>query len=263
MRTLFTAVFCLAFFLRVFSQQCLPDGIWFFKQNQVDSFQINYPGCTAIGGKVYIEGDIKNLIGLKGLKSIGGSLMIVDNDSLATLAGLDSLTTIGGLLNIRYNEALTSLAGLEHLQAGSITDLDICQNPSLSTCGFPGICSWLSSPNGVANIYYNAPGCDNMAEIVDGCGGTFTCLPHGNYYFLSQSDIDNFPVHYPACTQLNGKVTIIGDDITNLLGLNGISDISGSIFIGYSPYLTPKGTSLSDLAGLDALDQVQDGVSIS
>jgi hypothetical protein len=258
MRTLFTAVFCLALVLRVFSQPCLPGGIVFLKQNQVDSFHINYPGCTMIGGKVNIGHGIKNLNGLKGLKSIGGSLMIEDVDSLATLAGLDSLTTIGGLLYIRYNEALTSLAGLEHLQAGSITDLTICQNPSLSTCGFPGICSWLSSPNGVANIYYNAPGCNNIAEIVDGCGGTFTCLPHGNYYFLSQNDIDNFQVHYPACTHLNGNVTIIGDDIKNLHGLNEISDIAGNLSIGHSNYLTPKGTGLSDLAGLDALEKVYD-----
>lgn len=263
MRTIFTGVFCLALLLRVFSQPCLPGGISFIKQNQVDSFHINYPGCTMIGGKVTIGGGIKNLIGLNGLKTIGGSLMIEGNDSLVNLAGLDSLTTIGGSLYIRYNKALTSLAGLEHLQAGSITDLTICQNSSLSTCGFPGICSWLSSPLGVANIYYNAPGCNNIDEIVDGCGGTFTTLPHGNYYFLSQNDIDNFPVHYSACTQLNGNVTIIGDDITNLQGLYKISEIQGSLFIGYNQYLTPKGTCLSDLAGLDALANVWYQVEIS
>ena len=36
--------------LSVYSQPCLPNGIHFVFQSQVDNFHANYPGCTMIGG---------------------------------------------------------------------------------------------------------------------------------------------------------------------------------------------------------------------
>ena len=59
-------VISLALFIQftVSSQSCLPDGITFETQAQVDSFQINHPGCFEIEGDVTISGDnITNLNG--------------------------------------------------------------------------------------------------------------------------------------------------------------------------------------------------------
>ena len=54
---------------------CLPEGIIFTTQEQIDSFQINYPGCLEIEGNVLIEGnDISNLDALYILSGIGGYL---------------------------------------------------------------------------------------------------------------------------------------------------------------------------------------------
>ncbi|MCK9205174.1 MAG: hypothetical protein M0P58_12175, partial [Bacteroidales bacterium] len=59
------------------SQGCLPEGITFTDQAQIDSFQVNYPGCSQIEGSVRINGvDIDNLNGLSVLTSIGGDLEI-------------------------------------------------------------------------------------------------------------------------------------------------------------------------------------------
>ena len=56
----------------LFSQPCLPDGITFNTQTQIDSFQVNFPNCTEIEGGVKIEGnDIINLDGLNVISSIG------------------------------------------------------------------------------------------------------------------------------------------------------------------------------------------------
>jgi hypothetical protein len=41
-----------------FSQGCLPEGITFTTQEQIDNFQANYPGCTEIEGDVNINGMI-------------------------------------------------------------------------------------------------------------------------------------------------------------------------------------------------------------
>ena len=84
---------------------CLPEGIEFTAQSQIDSFQTNYPGCTEILGDVNIHGvDITNLNGLIVLTSCGGSLVIgtysSGNPALISLSGLDNVTSIGGNLII-------------------------------------------------------------------------------------------------------------------------------------------------------------------
>ena len=55
------------------AQPCLPDGIVFTTQAQIDSFQINYPNCKEITGGARIQGtDITNLSGLSEIISMGG-----------------------------------------------------------------------------------------------------------------------------------------------------------------------------------------------
>ena len=50
---------------------CLPDGIFFSTQVQIDNFQTDYPGCTEIEGDVDIYGpDITNFSGLNSITSI-------------------------------------------------------------------------------------------------------------------------------------------------------------------------------------------------
>ena len=65
-------VFCHA---SIMAQPCLPEGITFTTQAQIDNFQTNFPNCTEIEGDVIIEGnDITNLNGLNVLNSTGGFL---------------------------------------------------------------------------------------------------------------------------------------------------------------------------------------------
>ena len=69
------AVHCSLFTVHIISQPCLPEGITFTTQAQIDSFQINHPGCTEIEGNVEIKGDnITNLSGLNVLRNIGTKL---------------------------------------------------------------------------------------------------------------------------------------------------------------------------------------------
>lgn len=141
--------------LHVHHQPCLPEGIIFTTQGQVDSFNIHYPGCQQIEGNVDITGpginnldslysitaiggylqityvdSLKNLEGLKNLKTIGGTLLIYETGKLTTLSGLDSLNSVGGNLDLRFNDQLISLDGLDALR---ILDgnLDIEYNPVL------------------------------------------------------------------------------------------------------------------------------------
>ncbi|MCK9399115.1 MAG: T9SS type A sorting domain-containing protein [Bacteroidales bacterium] len=280
------------------SQSCLPDYIWFTMQTQIDSFQVNYPGCNEIEGDVLIHGSgITNLNGLHVLTSIGGDLEIQtvihltsltglnqvtfiggnldieDNDVLTSLTGLEGLNSIGEDLIITYNNVLTSLTGLDNIEAGSIENLYIHNNFSLTNCEAQNICDYLSNPYGIVSIYNNAEGCNNPPEVAELCGISLPCLPYGNYYFFTQTEIDNFQTNFPGCSQIEGNVTIIGDGITNLNGLSDVTNIEGDLYIAGNPGLTSllglenlvsiggyldieENTALTSLSGLEMLTSI-------
>ncbi len=58
------------------AQSCLPQGITFSTQNQIDSFPINYPNCTVIEGEV--------TIGTYGGSSIITNVIVVTTKKLNT-----------------------------------------------------------------------------------------------------------------------------------------------------------------------------------
>jgi hypothetical protein len=104
----------------VLSQGCLPEGITFTTQQQIDNFQADYPGCTEIEGDVMIgspEGNlnIMNLEGLNGLIKINGFLDINSCLSLGDLSGLDSLTQVAGYVKIQNCTELDNFSGLNSL----------------------------------------------------------------------------------------------------------------------------------------------------
>jgi hypothetical protein len=261
------------------SQSCLPEGIIFTSQAEIDNFQANYPNCTEIEGTVEISGnDISNLNGLNVLTSIGATLVITNNESLTNLTGLDNLmiiggylrifgneslnslsalsnlTSMGGSLVIEFNDALTSLSGLNNIDAESIINLQITHNSSLSNCEAQSICEYLSSPNGYVRIAYNASGCNNPPEIANGCGITLPCLPYGEYIFYTQTQIDSFQTNYPNCIELAGYVRIRGN-ISNLNGLSIVNTINGNLCIEYNHNLT-------NLSGLNSLTYIEESLFV-
>lgn len=159
MKNFFVLLFALSSMSGILAQpakpcsSCLPDGITFSSQSEIDNFQVNYPGCTSImGGVVTISGsDITNLNGLSVLTSIVGILEIKGCNNLTSLSGLDNLTSIGSHLYIHLNPSLTGLSALNHLTSiGSA--LWIESNVSLSSIA--GL-SNLTSINGTLNVNYN------------------------------------------------------------------------------------------------------------
>jgi hypothetical protein len=110
-------------------------------------------------------------VGLNSLVLIGDGCAIEDNHLLTSLTGLENLSLIGGNLKIINNANLTSLTGLDNINAGSIEDLSIYENPYLSTCEVLSVCNYLSapSPSGSIYIYGNTIGCNSQEEVLDSC----------------------------------------------------------------------------------------------
>ncbi|HOW25607.1 MAG TPA: T9SS type A sorting domain-containing protein [Bacteroidales bacterium] len=113
-----------------------------------------------------------DLSGLENVTSIGGTVQIDGNSSLTSLSGLNNVTSINGDLNIRSNGALRSLSGLDNITAGSVDNLNIWDNDSLSNCEVQSICDYLANPNGNISIVGNAPGCNSQEEVEAACGIT-------------------------------------------------------------------------------------------
>jgi len=199
-------------------QSCLPDGITFNSQVQIDSFSYNYPGCKEIEGDVIITGgDVSNLQGLNGITKMDSFLGILNADSLITLQGLNNLCEIEGQLWIGYfgpdgNMSLESVSGLERLKYIG-QGLTVIQNPKLE----------------------NFIGFDSLSYVSNLLIGSNTSL----------NSLDGF---YSLDT-IDYELVIAGTE--NLTDLNGLSNLS---YINH--LLTIKHNDmLSDISGLENLNE--------
>lgn len=241
MKKAFSLLVSLFLTLTGFSQSCLPEGITFTTQAQIDSFQINHPNCTEIEGDVTISGaNITNLNGLNVVTHIGGILYVIDNPSLISLSGLEGLNS-SSWLNIQDNELLTNLLGLQNLD--SILGGYIGYNESLTNLsGLDGIISFeqffiesnisLSSLSGFENL-------TTVGEI----------WIAGNDALTSLSDLSNL-------TSANNLLIGHNDALSNLNGLEGLSSINGYLRIFAN-------SGLSSLAGLNNLTSIGNFLEIS
>jgi hypothetical protein len=214
-------------------------------------------GLQSIAYDFYLQGNdnLENLIGLDNLASIGRTLNISYNPGLLTLTGLESLIHLDSALNIYHNLNLISLEGIENLDLSSLQDLEVYDNDSLSECDVESICNYLANPTGKVVFYENKEGCNNPSQVADSCGFSIPCLPYGNYYLLSQNDIDHFQDLYPDCSFLGGKTYIHGADVTNLLGLSDVQGFGRQLMLYDNPTLT-------SLEGLEEVTFIGAGITI-
>ena len=140
-------------------------NLLFTTQAQVDDFSQCY---SIIDGSVTINGlGITDLSNLSNIEEITGNLTI-QGTGLVNMNGLDNLVVVGGTLTIYFNSSLTSLAGLDVL--GSVEgSLVIYYNFNLSDgCAIYNLVN--GGVNGNISIFFNATGCNSVAEINANCG---------------------------------------------------------------------------------------------
>lgn len=205
------------FQLNVFSQNCLPEGITFRTQTEVDSFQINYPNCTVIEGNVDVSsGNIRNLNGLSVLTEIDGYLWLSNCDLLNDISGLHNLSSIEGGLHIAGIDRLKNLSGLEGLVSiDGIFEVVFCD----SILNFFGLSS-LSYIGGDVQIHSNLLLSDmsGMESLTRTNGGLFIGF---NEELISLNGLQSL-------TSIGGDISI--HENNSLVTLSGIDQVnSGSI----------------------------------
>ena len=233
MKTLYILLFGLLGSSGVMAQGCLPEGITFDTQAQIDSFQINHPNCTEIEGGVSIHGDdITNLDGLSALTSIGeqlviGSVLSGGNPILTDITGLANLTSIQGDLYMGGNYSLSDLNGLQGLD----------------------------TINGNLNINYSAllslSGLDNVTHIN---GDVFI---DWNNELLNLNGLNNL-------SSIGGSLRIPQNNkLLSLDGLDNLTSIGSDLFIGNYGWLGYAGNlELYDISSLSNLNNIGGGLYI-
>ncbi|MCD4736922.1 MAG: hypothetical protein K8R53_12830, partial [Bacteroidales bacterium] len=247
------------------SQPCLPEGIVFSIQYQIDSFPISYPNCTEIEGDVLIignyisnltalsqitriNGDLTlqsfnhttNFFGLHNLTRIGRDFKFRNNDSITDFTGLNQLEYIGRYFSIENNPALLNFEGLEALDtiASKLIIGSSGYGGNQSLCSLQGIDSLLYVE--AIGIHHN-PNLTNISSLQN-----FTTFEGG--IFLSDNiSLENLNgLHNIAST---GHLYIQEMRLKNLNGLENLESITGGLLIGINDSLI----NISALSNLNSI----------
>jgi len=261
------------------AQSCLPEGITFTTQEQIDNFQTDNPGCTEIEGTVTINGnDITNLNGLNVLTSIGRDLEIVNTNSLKNLSGLEKLNFIGNNFTIGDYPAgindslinLDSLYSLDHITGF----LQIEGNPLLK------------SIEGLSNLTYigrdlliyinhallDLTGLNNIKSVGGGYVGLHIInndalislnglnnleIIHGQLYISENSSLINFSGLNNLTSIENHFNVFYNSSLINFTGLENLTEVSRNASSGCPGSMSIiHNDNLRDFTGLSYLDSV-------
>lgn len=230
--------------IRVYSQPCLPEGIIFSTQEEIDNFQTNYANCTEIEGEVIINGSgITNLFGLNVLTSFHGNLAIVDNVNLLSLSGLENINIIGGKLHIINNDSLINLSGINNINT-IVDGLWIWDNNDLIS---------ISDLNNLSSVgYLRIQDNEKLNSLIglqniDTIGGQLRI--QGNDLLTDFAGINNV-------SAIEGALIIqVNNSLTNLSGLENITSTGAGLVIWGND-------SLQSLTGIDNLNTICGNIEI-
>jgi hypothetical protein len=238
-----------SFLNKVTAQDCIPAGIIFTTQQQIDNFPTSYPSCTQINGDLRIEervaNNITNLDGLAQITSIKGNLLVTTNPALTTLKGLNNLTSVGGQLVISSNPSLKNISDLDNLIFIN-ENLIINRNASLLNLnGFNN----LTFIGGLLRVKEN----DSLTNLnglnqVTSIDKDFWVQKNNNLKNLS--GLENM-------ISIKGNLLIsFNKSLINVDGLKNLTSIGKSIKIH-------KNASLTSLSGLDNVTSIGENMYIS
>lgn len=245
----------LAFLPKIWSQtSCLPEGITFTTQEEIDNFPVNYPGCTEIEGGLLISGpNIIRLDSLYQIKSIGEHFQIIGTQ-IESLNGLQNLYP--DYFIIRENNKLKSLVGLEHLD--SINFLSIILNDSLKD--LKGLDNLVHVRELTVQENYaliSLVGLEKLKSVVTVLSFAWLNIP--NFHDLVALESIGI-LHIWSCNQiqdlsglenlvkLNSATLLYNENLINLFGISAIKNLN-TLWI-------KDNDKLLDLNGLDSIQSI-------
>jgi hypothetical protein len=211
------------------SQPCLPEGIIFTTQSQIDSFPLNYPNCNEIVGDLQIGVlpgcAINNLQGLIGITSIGGDLNIRYLSNLNDLSGLTNLTSVGGDLVLQSIDSLVSVTCLENLTSIG-GNLILVDNPILKNL--------LGINNLITIRSYLQIDHNKSLNSISGLNNLIFAGGLHIFHNISLKTISGLN----KLKSIESSLTIEGNDsLVEVSGLNELSSIGNYLWVTINPLL--------------------------
>ncbi len=236
MKYIYFFIFFIGFSIIGIGQSCLPNGITFTTQGQIDSFSINYPGCRVIEGDVSFnyKNDISNLLGLSQIYKINGNFTLKSTNCI-NLEGLNNLTEVGGDFSIGeyyyytytggYAPSVTSLKGLDALNiiGGRLSIIgtsiqDFKELKSIEQIGSLWVVANLNLLNfvGLEKI-------KKLDEFIVGLSGYVN--DNSTFSVIGNESLQNFE-GLSGLRSIHGKFNVIGNvDFYDFTGLSALKSI--------------------------------------
>lgn len=252
--------------LNLANAQCLPNGIAFTNQSQIDNFPTNYPDCTEIIGSVTISGAINNLNGLSQITTIGNLLHFQSSD-LVNLDGLQNLQSVESLF-FNNNVNLENIEGL--LNLNSVGRLTFGNNSSLlSLAGLENVISLefelritgnqeLQSLNGLQNITTIGTDFDiNLNPQLLNMSGLESLNIIGRNLTIRENQALNNLQGLDNLIQIGGSLTFsINPQLSTIANLVNLTAVEGNFLIQNAP-------NLANLDGLENLTSIDGSLNIA
>ena len=179
------------------------------------------------------------------IRFIGGTLFFlnaIDVENLDFFSQLDSLSSF-----LMYGcESLSDISGINNVQ-NQLSSISLQFNPLLNDCAIEKVCNALEMDSTHFFIRNNGPNCNDKNQLILNCGNSISECPVENININSQAALNQFPLDYPNCKELNVRLSLSSnpmDEITDLSPLNGITRFDSTLSI----YNTLE---LIDLSGLE------------
>jgi len=293
MKTIIISLFILSITQsNLLSQGCLPWGIQLLNQQEIDSFAVNYPGCTEIEGIVIITGNtITNLEGLSIVTAIDAGINIFDCPNLTSIEGLSHVTYLGpigiGTLLISNCNNLASLSGLEGLDSisGNLIIRNVGNSGNEKLVDLSGLDN-IKGIRGSAEI----SNCDSLISL----SGLHNLSSVGSRFSIFNNDMLTNLSGLESLTSVGmNSITGLGDDLLiglpdsvgndallSLSGLNNLENIGGDLSINFNENLVSliglenisyvggnlhlfHNDQISNLQGLESLQTIGGNIEIT
>ena len=184
-------------------------------------------------GKIYeILGVTLNYFGAANLEKVDNFLCLELNLLGSGHLNLTSLNNAVELLRLRQ----TNVTNIKFKDSQEFEFIELIGNQFLSNCNNIAFCNHanLDRPMYLSG---NFGGCNSVSEIVGLCNNLL-CPPDSILHFQCQSEVDNFLIAYPDCTELKTVYLYSDycstDSITNLNGFVNIVKVTGDISIAFT-----------------------------
>ncbi len=246
----------------ILAQSCLPDGIVFNTQGQIDSFAILNPGCTEILGTVVFSnlGEPNlDLTGLSSVEVIKGTLAVDYNNSLDNFEGLENLDSIYGGIYLS-NNSLTSFKGLDNLKyVGNLLQIDegtsIADFSHLNNLNRIGgnfrvtYDSTLINYEGLENLKYVDGNLTIAFSLIENFEGLNSLEFVGGNLLLPTENLSSFS-GLESLEHIGG-LSVNSTQVNDFEGLNNLHTIIGDVYIKENPALTNLNalSNVSEISG--------------